>query len=145
MIVSKKLIPTLKKAMFTATAVFAMTQCTPDEEFVQPTTNDPTLEVASAEVLSVESLTVTGANTTFARLNDCKTCTYIVGENEELIDGAEFGFKPGDIICLNKGVAYGNLEFINLEGSVDNPIIIAKVGAQTTSLATETGTEANPY
>jgi hypothetical protein len=143
MIVSKKLIPALKKAMFTATAVLALMQCSEEDEFVNPTISDPSAEAVSAGVLSVESLTVTGTNTTFARLNDCKTCTYIVAEEEEVIDGSVF--KPGDIICLNKGVSYGNLEFINLEGTTENPIIIAKVGGQITSVVAETSSVADPY
>src|SRR5687768_17071930 len=95
MIVTKKLIPALKKVMFTATAVFALMQCSEDEGLVNPTANDASTEAVAAGSLTVESLTVTGTNTTFARLNDCKTCTYIVAEEEEVIDGSVF--KPGDI------------------------------------------------
>ena len=142
MIVSKKLIPALKKAMFTATAVLALMQCSEKDEFVAPTVSASS-ESVSAGALSVESLTVTGTNTTFARLNDCKTCTYIVAEEEEVIDGSIF--KPGDIICLNKGVSYGNLEFTNLEGTTENPIIIAKIGEQISSMVAETSSIADPY
>jgi hypothetical protein len=145
MIVNKKFIPTLKKAMFAATDVLALMQCSEEEEFVTPAATDAAIEAASTTgELSVQSLTVTGSNTAFTNLNDCKTCTYIVSEKEEIVDGSVLGFKPGNIICLNKGIKYGNLEFVNIEGSVESPIVIATIGAQKPAVA-EVSSVANPY
>jgi hypothetical protein len=147
MIVSQKLIPALKKVMFTATAVFALMQCSEDEEFLTPAVPaDAAIEATStdASALSVSSLTVTGVNTAFATLKDCKTCTYVIAADEQLIDGQAMGIKPGNIICLNKGIEYGNLEFINLEGSVENPIIIATIG-EIKNKVSDAGTPSDPY
>jgi hypothetical protein len=77
-------------------------------------------------------------------LKDCKTCTYIVSENEEVIDGQALGFKPGNIICLNKGIEYGNLEFVNFEGSVESPIIIATIG-EIRPKVSDSGSSVDPY
>jgi hypothetical protein len=145
MIVSQKLIPALKKVMLSATAVIALVQCSEDESIV-PVRNDVTVQAASTEAsaLSISSLTVTGSNTVFATLKDCKTCTYIVSGEEQIIDGKILGFKPGNIICLNKGVKYGNLEFVNVEGSVENPVVIATIGSVASSASEQTsGTD--PY
>jgi hypothetical protein len=146
MIVSQKLIPTLKKVMFTATAVFALMQCSEDEEFLTPpVASDATVEAASttAPALSVSSLTVTGINTAYATVKDCKTCTYVVSADEQIIDGNALGIKPGNIICLNKGVEYGNLEFVNIEGSVESPVIIATVGERVS--LSDNSSPADPY
>jgi hypothetical protein len=146
MIVSQKLIPALKKVMFTATAVFALTQCSQDE-LVTPTPQaDATIKASSVSesALLISSLTVTGSNTTFATLKDCKTCTYVVSGNETIVDGKILGFHPGNIICMNKGVKYGNIEFVNMEGSATEPIVIATVGAEVSASAALTS-ESNPY
>jgi hypothetical protein len=146
MIVSKMIFPTLKKAMFTATAVIALMQCT-EEELVKPSAIATESEISAASAsnhATVSSLTVTGANTTYTTLTDCKTCTYIVSPKEELIDGKILGFKPGNIICLNKGVNYGNIEIINVEGTIEKPITIATIGA-TSSVAAGQNPTADPY
>jgi hypothetical protein len=144
MIVSEKLFPTLKKVMFTATAVLALMQCS-EEELVNPVASKTTAAVASSDNMSASSLTVTGSNTTYAALTDCKTCSYIVSAKEELIDGKVLGFKPGNIICLNKGVKYGNLEFVNLDGTAEKPIVIATVKDQLDHPIVAQSSEQDPY
>jgi hypothetical protein len=146
MIVSQKLIPALKKVMFSATAVLALMQCSEDES-ITPVVPDTTIAASStkASALEISSLTITGSNTAFATLKDCKTCTYIVSGKEEIVDGKILGFKPGNIICLNKGVKYGNIEFINLDGSAENPIIIATIGKVAPSADAKQSTPADPY
>jgi hypothetical protein len=140
----KKLIPALKKAMFTATAVVALMRCSEDEQIIAPVADVNTTNSSMASS-SVASLTVTGANTAFSTLNDCKTCTYIVSAKEELIDGKILGFKPGNIICLNKGIEYGNLEFVNIEGTEEQPIIIATIGLNASPLADQQNSANDPY
>jgi hypothetical protein len=140
----KKVIPAIKKVMFTAAAVAVLMQCSEEETIAPAVTNDTVIEAASSNATSVGSLTVTGSNTAFATVKDCKTCTYIVDESEQVIDGNVLGFKAGNIICLNKGVKYGNLEFVNIDGTVENPVIIATVGEEISSATAEVDAS-NPY
>jgi len=145
MIVSK-IIPTVKKALFTAAAVVALMQCSEDE-MLKPTSvpaASGASAVASNSAATVSSLTVTGSNTTYTTLPDCKTCTYVVAAKEQVVDGKSLGFKPGAIICLNTGIAYGNVEMINLEGTIEKPIVIATIGTPA-SAATTSGSDADPY
>jgi hypothetical protein len=133
MIVIKNLFPTLKKVMYTATAVLALMQCS-EEEAIVPVAAATSTSSADQNI-SASSLTVTGSNTSYATLTDCSTCSYIVSEKESVIDGKELGFKAGDIICINKGVKYGDLEFVNIEGTASNPIVIATVKSQIKPIA----------
>lgn len=146
--VNQKFFNAFKKAMFTATAVIALASCSQDEEIVAPAiTNDVTTEAAAVNTseLLISSLTVTGTNTAFANAKDCKACSYIVSANEQMIDGKELGFKPGNIICLNAKVKYGNLEFVNIDGTTENPIIIATVGAISKREIADNASSTNPY
>lgn len=89
-------------------------------------TEDVETTAASISVSNIESLTITGSNTRLAEGTvDCSVCTFIVDSNTEIIDGLELGLKPGNIICLKSALKYGNLDFINLEGTEENPITIA--------------------
>jgi hypothetical protein len=145
--VNKILVPALKKVMLTATTVVALMQCS-EEEMVTPTAapvaETETATSATAIPLSISSLTVAGINTTFATAKDCKTCTFVIPEGTELVDGKAMGFQPGNIICLNAAFKYGNLEFVNMEGSEENPIVITTVGAAAAE-SEEQGSESNPY
>ena len=144
MIVSKNSFPILKKVLFAATAVFALTQCS-EEEVVNPSRANTSVQATSASTTAA-SLTVTGSNTAYATLTDCKTCTYIVSAKEELIDGKALGLKPGNIICLNKGIQYGNLEFVNIEGTAEKPVIIATVkDANSDIIVAQASSEQDPY
>jgi hypothetical protein len=147
MIVNKKIIPVLKKAMFTASAILALTQCNQEDDFIKPIIAEPSVQsstVTNANTVSISSLTVTGSNTIYATLNDCSSCNYIVAATEEVIKGNKF--KAGDIICLNKGIKYGNIEFVDLKGTAENPIVIATVGETTSRVAPEeTNSPADPY
>jgi hypothetical protein len=145
MIVNKKFSPAIKRAMFTAAAIFALTQCSQDDDFINPATTkvSTTQTAADLQTVSVSSLTVSGTNTAFTTVSDCKSCTYIVAADEQLIDGKKF--KAGDIICLNKGIKYGNIEFVNIEGSTEKPVVIATVGETAASPVTESGSQLDPY
>jgi hypothetical protein len=149
MIVKNNLFPSLKKTMFTATAVLGLMQCSPEEELVSPPVEDVAIEatsVSATEEMTIGSLTVTGINTIFSNLKDCKPCSYIVSANENVVDGKELNLKPGSIICLNKGVKYGDLEFVNVDGTEQEPIVIATVGAVQQAEPTEAdGSNPEPY
>jgi hypothetical protein len=145
MIVNQKLFPALKRVMYTATAVLALMQCSEEDELVTPAASHATAAIASSDNASASSLTVTGSNTAYATLTDCKTCTYVVAANEEVIDGKTLGFKPGNIICLNKGIKYGNLEFVNLDGTAEKPIIIATVKDPLNTPIVAQSNEQDPY
>ena len=60
--------------------------------------------------------------------SDCSACTYVVSENETIIDGQILGLTPGSVIGLDARIKYGNLIFRNLTGSFENPIIIRNCG-----------------
>jgi hypothetical protein len=145
--VNKILVPALKKVMLTATAIVALMQCS-EEEMVTPAAPVAEIETATSAAaipLTISSLTVAGINTTFATAKDCKTCTFVIPEGTELVDGKAMGFQPGNIICLNAAFKYGNLEFVNMEGTEENPIVITTVGAAEAVQNEEQGSESNPY
>jgi hypothetical protein len=149
MIVNKKLVPVLRKAMFAATTVFALTQCSPEEELLTQveTPAAPTEAAISSAALesSISSVTVSGLHTAFATATDCKTCTFVVPEGTTLIDGKEMGFEPGNIICLNTAFKYGMLEFTNMEGTPEKPIVITTVGPASSKPAAEASSDSDPY
>ena len=112
-----------------ATVVF-LSSCSTEEEMIAPeTTSAPTTETASAaEEIEAGSLTVSGIYTEVQETTDCASCTYVVPKNATVVDGKELGFAPGSVICLDKAIRYNNLEFTNLEGTAESPIIISHCG-----------------
>ena len=55
-------------------------------------------------------------------------------------------FKPGDVICLDAAIKYGQLEFVNMLGSPEKPIVISNCGGSTADQAVvSTSTEEEPY
>jgi hypothetical protein len=59
----------------------------------------------------------------------CSTCKYIVPIEAMQVDGVLLGIKPGDVICLNSSIKYfHSLNFKNIVGTVDNPVIISNCG-----------------
>jgi hypothetical protein len=111
--------------LFAFFAVCLLASCQ-DKEEVLPA--DPTTEEIPDEngnlKSNIVSLTIVGENTEFAESVECTTCTYVVAKNTTVIDGQELGLKPGSIICLDKALQYGELSFVNLKGTVENPIFI---------------------
>ncbi len=67
---------------------------------------------------------------------NCKECSYVVPANKRIIDGKQLGLVPGSIICLNSAISYGTLEFKNILGTKDNPIIITNCGGTANIKAT---------
>lgn len=103
---------------------FSLLSCTEDE-IVEPIAPTPPTEQLQNEEEFVSSLTVSGIFSLSEANVDCRTCTYVIPESTKLIDGAALEFKPGAVICLDKALKYGDLEFINLPEEVENPITIA--------------------
>ena len=129
MIVKQKFIPTLKSVAFAATALFSLVRCSDDSIVPSSSTAPAVAEMASASApVAVSSFTVSGVNTVYKTANDCSTCTYIVAENAKVVNGKELGLKPGDVICLNSRYNYGDIELVNIEGTVEHPIVITTVG-----------------
>lgn len=106
-----------------AIAIFSVfTQCS-EEEVIFP--------VAKKKLLSpTDSLYI------FADNANCDDCTYIVPADAKVIDGKELGLKPGSIIGLDSEITYGTLEFNNLQGTKDQPIIIRNFGGTVNIKAT---------
>jgi hypothetical protein len=143
--VNNTVVSTLRKAMLAAATVFVLTQCSEEEVTPAVQSAEPETAVAASSNLSMASMTVAGVNTTFATAKDCKTCTFVVPEGTELVDGKELGLQPGNVICINAAFKYGNLEFVNIEGTEENPIVIATVGAAENATPDQGASEANPY
>lgn len=113
----------VKNVFLAIVAVCFLASCQDDEIVGSP-------EVASTssavtEESNISSLTVEGENTNFTETVECSSCTYVVDANSELIDGDQLGLKAGSVICLDAAKKYGNLSFINLRGTDQNPIVIA--------------------
>jgi hypothetical protein len=62
--------------------------------------------------------------------SSCSTCTYVVPVNVNLVDGIALGLKPGAVICLDAARLYSTtpVRFVNINGTVDNPIYITNCG-----------------
>lgn len=118
----RKAISPIRTVMFSLVAVCLFTACQ-DDEFETIATDAEAEMVTTGETESnIGSITVTGENTEVVSTVDCTTCTFVVESDREIIDGAEL--KPGSVICLQTGVKYGNIEFVNLKGTAENPIVI---------------------
>jgi hypothetical protein len=117
----------VKRIALAAVTLFALAQCSSEEDPINPSIPSDTVENSAAlsDQPTVASLTISGIHT--IQLDDvvCSTCTYVVPSNNHLVDGNQLDLRPGSIICLDKAIAYGMLEFVNLEGTEDNPIAIA--------------------
>lgn len=93
------------------------------EEIARPV--DPELNIQDTQI-DIGSITIVGENTLVKTLPDCETCTFVVQEDNVIIDGDALNLEPGSIICLKTGVQYGDLTFVNLRGTPEHPITIAQ-------------------
>jgi hypothetical protein len=114
----------VKFCLLIATSVFALTQCSEEEVIA------PSVPKEAAANLSIQedvpfSLNISGIHTFSTSEVSCKTCKYVVAANVSTIDGQKLGIKPGDLICLDAALKYGSLEFINLNGTIEHPVVIA--------------------
>jgi hypothetical protein len=69
--------------------------------------------------------------TTYSKASpaSCSSCKYVIPANVNIIDAVALGLKPGDIVCLNASTTYTTpLKFINVNGSLSDPIYITNCG-----------------
>lgn len=112
--------------MFSLVAGCLFTACQEDEFETVANEAEAKMDAVSAVTSSnVGSITIIGENTQVVGSVDCKTCTFVLDNKSETIDGGELGIKPGNIICLETGITYGHISFVNLQGTEENPILIA--------------------
>ena len=113
----------MNKIIFAAFTLFIFSQCT-EEEIAPARPDAPSMEAAAMPELATGSMTISGIFTSFEDIDDCKTCTYVVPANVTVVDGEELNLKAGSVICLDKAVRYGDVDFVNLEGTESSPIRI---------------------
>lgn len=119
-----KVIKSVKALLVATTIIFTMVQCADEEIVVQETLADDINTYANAEVVEVGSLSVSGLYTEIEGDVVCATCSYLVDPKETTVDGKVIGLKPGSVVCLRKSLKYGALDFINMEGTEEEPIVI---------------------
>jgi hypothetical protein len=128
---TKKNIPAYLILAFRAFLVLGIftvaTNCTPEEELVDPVATKlaPAEGITPESVTETASLTVSGAFIEYSDNTHCSECSYIVPPDASVVDGKELGIKPGDVICLKKDFSYKAIEFVNVEGKEENPVIVA--------------------
>ena len=111
-----------KKVFSAIVAVCLLASCQEDEMLA--VSEDVETAAASTAEPNISSLTFSGSYTQLAEKVECSACTFVVDENSEVIDGAKLGLKPGSVICLKAALKYGDLTFVNLEGTEEAPITI---------------------
>lgn len=104
----------IHKRLLTLLTLLPLLQCT-DEHLLSPST-----------ITVVDNLNSSDAGST--ELDACGTCTYVIPESTTIVDGNLLELVPGNVICLDSRIKYGNLIFRNLRGSRENPIIIRNCG-----------------
>jgi len=118
--VKMKFLSTLKCVLLLSFFI-SFSRCTNDDELISPTPEN----VSTSSTSEPLSISVSGIHEFSSSTVDCKACQYIVPANTLLVDGETLGLQPGDFICLDAALKYGSLEFTNLKGEIDNPIVIA--------------------
>jgi hypothetical protein len=113
----------MKNILVAAFAVFSLAQCT-EEEIVPAQTEVSAVEAVELPIQATGSMTISGIFTSYEDIEDCKTCTYVVPADIAVVDGKELNLKAGSVICLDKAIKYGDVDFVNLEGTEENPIRI---------------------
>lgn len=118
----------MKKLLIAACTIFIFSQCT-EEEIVPTETQAASVESTPASAAPTGSMTISGVYTVYESVADCSTCTFVVPEDLGVVDGKELNLKPGSVICLDKAITYGDIDFVNLEGTEEHPIRIGACGA----------------
>jgi hypothetical protein len=113
----------VKASVFAVASLFFMASCQEDE-YTEVAADATTSATAVEGESNIGSITIEGTNTEFTDNVECSTCTYVVAEDIETIDGKELGLKPGSVICLDAAKKYGNLTFVNVDGTEEAPITI---------------------
>ncbi len=114
----------MKSILIAAFTLFAFSQCTEEEIVPAEAAATDTETVSPAPVDASGSMTISGVYTVYESIEDCKTCTFVVPADLAVVDGAELNLKAGSVICLDKAIRYGDVDFVNLEGTEKNPIKI---------------------
>ncbi len=114
------------KILLPVITLFSFAQCSEEPEQIIAQDAAP-VEVFQTDQYEdpIASLTVDGLFTEFTSIADCKTCNYIVPASATIVDGKELGIKPGQTVCLDAKLRYGNLELINMNGTEKEPIRVA--------------------
>ena len=113
----------MKNLLLAVFALFIFSQCT--EEEIAPDQAEATqTEAVSLPIEATGSMTISGVFTSYEDIKDCTTCTFVVPADLAVVDGKELGLKPGAVICLDKAIRYSDVDFVNLEGTEENPIRI---------------------
>lgn len=121
----KKIASIIPQALCAAALVVSVSSCS--EEEITPREAQP----AATEATSLQvAMTITGVYTSYKDVADCKTCSYVVPEDVDIVDGEKLGLKPGAVICLDAARKYGDIEFVNLVGSETKPITIGSASFQ---------------
>lgn len=113
----------IRKILFAAFAFFIFSQCT-EEEVVPATAQPSPAEDVVLPAQASGSVTISGIYTVYEAIEDCHTCTFVVPADLAVVDGHELNLKPGSVICLDKAIKYGDVDFVNLQGTEENPIRI---------------------
>src|SRR5687768_12831839 len=121
---NSKFIFNVKSMFVAAAAAFFLSACADQE--MNAVSQQVATSAEAATGPTAKSITITGANTTFVESVECATCTYVVSSGAQVVDGKELGLAPGSVICLDKAQKYGHIDFINLEGTAERPIVIGK-------------------
>lgn len=119
-----KIIKSVKTVIYSTAVVLTLVQCSEEQIIAQELTSEDVATQMMAESAEVGSLSVSGLYTEVTGDVACATCSYFVDPKETTVDGIELGFKPGSVICLRKALKYGSVDFVNMEGTEGNPIII---------------------
>jgi len=101
-------------------------------------TDEETLPVYRKRIVISDSLSLPDTTQSAAvNVGDCTECTYVVPADSVVVDGKVLGLKPGSVICLNSAFSYGSLEFHNIVGTAENPIVIKNCGGTVNIKATD--------
>lgn len=130
MTTTQTFVKTLQKLLLTIAIFTSFIQCT-DEEIL-PVARERFIE---SDSLATADTTSHDPEPTFSP--DCSECAYIVPEDATVVDGKVLDLKPGSVIGLSSTYTYGTLEFHNIEGTEDDPIIIRNFGGVVNIRATD--------
>jgi hypothetical protein len=114
-----------KKLILSLTLILIVFGCSDDQFMTESTT-----------LLSTDDLNSTIVNP--ATIIACSECDYVVPAGQTRVDGAALGLQPGSVIGLSANVAYRNLNFQNIVGTPEQPIVIKNCGGKAVLDATGT-------
>ena len=123
---SNTLLKTLRKSALALAMCSLFMQCSDEEIISTESQKDKTVSTPRADTTSQTSEPAT-----------CPECTYIVPAGVKVIDGEKLELVPGSIIGLNSEITYGTLEFHNIVGTAEHPIIIKNFGGRVKIIATD--------